>query len=141
MEFKYNREKAELLRVMKAKAQKYNLNITETGNKILIGLETGKFKSGEDAVPVTFKGKIEENGSECSLKGKFSYGFNLNVLTVVAAILIIARFTWSAYKMQTDNMILCGIVTLLLAVVIVVIQIKSKPAKKIICEFLELQKR
>lgn len=137
MEFNYNREKAELLRVMKSKAVKKNIRITESGDKLTAGLETGKFFKGEDAIPVTFKGKFTEDGMKCQLNGKFSYGFNLYTLVIIAAVLIVARFVWSASQNQIDNMILCGIVTALLILVIVVVNVKSKPAKKIITEFLE----
>ena len=137
MEFSYNREMAELLRVMKSKAEKKNIQITESGDKLTAGLEIGKFSNGEDAIPVTFKGKFTEDGMKCHLKGKFSYGFNLYTLVIIAAILIVARFVWSAFQNQVDNMILCGIVTALLIVVIIVVNVKAKPAKRILTEFLD----
>lgn len=136
MEFSYNREKAELLRVMKSKAEKKNIRITEKGDKITAGLEAGKFSGGEDAIPVTFKGTIADTDAGCLLKGKFGYGFYLYTLVIVAVVLIIARFTWSAYQNQVDNMILCGIVTALLILVIAVVKVKSKPAERILTEFL-----
>ena len=74
---------------------------------------------------------------KCHLKGKFSYGFNLYTLVIIAAILIVARFVWSAFQNQVDNMILCGIVTALLIVVIIVVNVKAKPAKRILTEFLD----
>lgn len=137
MEFSYNRKKAELLRVMKSKAEKKNIKITESGGKLTAALEAGKFSNGEDAIPVTFKGKFTEEGTKYTLKGKFTYGFYLYTMIIVAALFIVARFVWSASQNQVDNMILCGIVTALLIVVIVVVYIKSKPAKKVLTEFLE----
>ncbi len=136
MEFKYNRNKTELLRVMKAKSEKKGLKIAEKNNKLQVSLAPGKFSNGEDAIPVTFQGTITGSDSHCSLKGKFSYGFYLYTLVIVAAVLIIARFIWSAHERQTDNMILCAIVTALLILIICVVSIKSKPAKKIINDFL-----
>lgn len=137
MEFSYNREKAELLRVMKSKAEKKNIHITERGNELTASLKTGKFKNGEDAIPVTFKGMLTENGTKCTLKGKCSYGFYSYTMVIIAAVLIVARFVWSASQKQVDNMILCSIVTALLVLVIVVVNIKAKPAKRILTEFLE----
>ena len=136
MEFSYNRGKAELLRVMKSKGEKKNIEVKDNGNKISINLITGKFTKGEDTIPVMFHGKISEDEGKCRLSGKFTYGFYLYTLVIVAAILIIARFSWSAYKHQTDNMILCGIVTLLLVIVVSVVLVKSKSGKKVITDFL-----
>ena len=136
MEFCYNREKTELLRVMKSKAEKKNIHITENGDKLTVSLEAGKFSKGEDAIPVTFRGTFCGDGTQCILKGKFSYGFNLYTMVIVAAILIVVRFVWSASQKQVDNMILCGIVTALLILVIVVTNIKAKKAKQILTEFL-----
>lgn len=137
MEFSYNRGKAELLRVMKSKAEKKNIHIIESGDGLTASLETGKFSNGEDVIPVTFKGKFTDKGECCSLKGKFTYGFNLYTMVIVAAVLIVARFAWSASQKQVDNMILCGIVAVLLIIVIVVVNVKAKPAKQILTEFLE----
>lgn len=137
MKFSYNRDKAELLRVMKSKAEKKNIRITESGDKLTASLEAGKFSNGEDAIPVTFKGAFNEDEKQCSLQGKFTYGFNLYTMVIVAAILIVARFSWSAYQKQVENMILCGIVTVLLIIVMVVVNIKAKSAKQILTEFLE----
>ena len=137
MEFRYNRNKAELLRVMRSKGEKKNIRIEEANGEIQVSLKPGKFSCGEESVPVVFKGKIMDNEDGCSLKGKFRYGFYLYTLVIVAAILIIARFAWSAYQKQADNMILCGIVVVLLAIVIGIVMVKSKPAKQIIEDFLK----
>ena len=45
----------------------------------------------------------------------------------MAAILIVVRFGFSLYNMQKDNMVLCGIVTVLLIILIAVVLVKSKP--------------
>lgn len=136
MEFRYNRNKAELLRVMKSKGEKKNIRIKEEKGEIQVSLEPGKFSDGEESIPVVFKGTIAGNQEACSIKGKFRYGFYLYTLVIVAAILIIARFAWSAYQKQVDNMILCGIVAVLLIIVLGIVMVKSKPAKQIIKDFL-----
>ena len=130
--FKFNRKKEDLLPVMKAKAEKANIKMTKEKDKISLMLETGKFQNGEDAVPVIFKGKITNTETGCTFDGKYTYGFYLYTLVIVAAILIVARFSWSAYQRQMDNMILCGIVTVLLIGLIVVVTKKSKGGKNVI---------
>ena len=130
--FKFNRKKEDLLPVMKAKAEKANIKMTKEKDQISLMLETGKFQNGEDAVPVIFKGKITNTETGCTFDGKYTYGFYLYTLVIVAAILIVARFSWSAYQHQMDNMILCGIVTVLLIGLIVVVTKKSKGGKKVI---------
>ena len=94
--FKFNRKKEDLLPVMKAKAEKANIRMTKEKDKISLMLETGKFQNGEDAVPVIFKGKITNTETGCTFDGKYTYGFYLYTLVIVAAILIVARFSWSA---------------------------------------------
>ena len=130
--FKFNRKKEDLLPVMKAKAEKANIKMTKEKDKISLMLETGKFQNGEDAVPVIFKGKITNTETGCTFDGKYT----LYTLVIVAAILIVARFSWSAYQHQMDNMILCGIVTVLLIGLIVVVTKKSKGGKNVIENFL-----
>ena len=130
--FKFNRKKEDLLPVMKAKSEKANIKMTKEKDKIFLMLETGKFQNGEDAVPVIFKGKITNTETGCIFDGKYTYGFYLYTLVIVAAILIVARFSWSAYQHQMDNMILCGIVTVLLIGLIVVVTKKSKGGKNVI---------
>lgn len=134
--FSYNRNQTEFMRVMKSKAEKKGLYVTAMDDRLQVSLQSDKFSDGENAVPVIFKGKLTGTEEACSLKGKFCYGFYLYTLVIVAAVLIVARFAWSAYQKQTDNMILCGIVTLILIIVIYVVHIKSRPAKRIICDFL-----
>lgn len=136
MEIIYNRPKDELIKVMKSKAEKKNISVFCDGNKLQVGLQTGQFKNGEDSIPVILKGKITNADNGCVFKGRFSYGFYLYTLVIAAAVLIVARFSWSAYQNQVDNMILCGIVTALLILVIAVVLVKSKNAKKIILDFM-----
>lgn len=135
MEINFNREKDELVRVMKSKAEKKGIQVATSGSKVEISLDYEKYKD-ESIVPVTFKGKFLEIGDSCTLKGKFVYGFYLYTLVIVAVALIIARFIASYVQNQVSNMILCGIVTALLIVVVVVVHIKSKPAKNVISDFL-----
>ncbi|MFQ9515669.1 MAG: hypothetical protein ACLRZ9_07550 [Eubacterium sp.] len=136
MEFNYNRNKAELFRVMKSKGIKKNLKIIKESDKIQVGLEPGKFSHGEDVIPIVFKGILKEHEKGCELKGHFNYGFYLTGLVAFAAMLIIVRFLWSVYQRQADNMILCGIVTVLLMIVIVVVHRKAETARNIIKAFL-----
>ena len=137
MDFEYNRDKKSLVNVMKSKAEKKNLKVSLDNHKINITLEQGKFNNGEDAIPVTFKGKLADKGDKCSISGKFTYGFYLYGLVFFAAILIVVRFVASAIQKQADNMILCLVVTVLLSIVIVVVNVKSKKGKAVIEEYLK----
>lgn len=130
--FKFNRKKEDLLPVMKAKAEKANIKMNKREGQDFSNVRIGKFQNGEDAVPVIFKGKITNTETDCTFDGKYTYGFYLYTLVIVAAILIVARFSWSAYQHQMDNMILCGIVTVLLIGLIVVVTKKSKGGKNVI---------
>lgn len=123
--------------VLKTKAEKKNINVTKNKEKISIMLETGKFANGEDAIPVTLCGKLTDTEKGSVFKGKYTYGFYLYTMVIVAAILIVARFSWSMYQKQTDNMILCGIVTILLIVMMMIVNKKSKAGKQVIEAFLE----
>lgn len=136
MEFQYNRDKQTVINVLKRKAAKKNLKVENHLDKIEISLESGKFHNGEDYIPVTFKGKIVNEGNKSILKGSFFYGFYLYTLVIIAAVLIIARFIWSVLQRQMGNLILCGIVTVLLAIVIAVVMTKSKKAKELMKECL-----
>lgn len=135
--FEFNRQQSELLKVLKAKAEKQNLEVISTENQIQIFLKVDEFKNGEADIPVNFKGKFSEEHGKTILRGKFSYGFYLYTMVFVALLLIAARFSWSAYKGQVDNMILCGIVTLILSIVMVIVNNKSKKAKIVIEDFLK----
>lgn len=136
MKFEYNRDKKTLLNVMDSKAKKKNIVVKEHDNKLEITLASGKFGDSVEAVPVTFKGSISETENECRIEGKFTFGFYLYTLVIVAVALIIARFSWSVYKMQTQNMILCGIVAVILIIVVAVVVAKATKPKEIITEFL-----
>ena len=137
MKFEYNRDKKSLINVMKSKAAKKNLKVSLDNDKINITLEQGRFSDGEDAIPVTFKGRLDDKGVKCSISGRFTYGFYLYGLVFFAAILIIVRFIASAIQKQTDNMILCLVVTVLLTIVIVVVNVKAKKGKAVIEEYLK----
>lgn len=136
MKFEYNRDKKTLLNVMNNKAEKKNIIVKEHDNKLEITLASGKFGDSVEAVPVTFKGEIVEDENGCRVEGKFTFGFYLYTMVFVAVTLIVARFLWSAYKMQTENMILCGIVALILVIVVAVVVTKATKPKEIITEFL-----
>ena len=136
MEFQYNRDKQTVINVLKRKAEKKNLKVDNNQENVEVSLESGKFQNGEDYIPVTFKGKISDDDSGSVLKGGFYYGFYLYTLVIVAAILIVARFAWSVIEKQMGNIILCGIVTVLLAIVVIVVMVKSKKAKEIILDCL-----
>lgn len=136
MKFEYSRDKKSLLHVMDSKAKKKNIVVKENDDRIEISLAQGKFSSGMEAVPVTFKGKISEKDNACVIEGKFTFGFYLYTMIIVAAVLIIARFLWSAYKVQTTNMILCGIVAVILIIVAAVVTAKAAKPKEILTDFL-----
>jgi glucan phosphoethanolaminetransferase (alkaline phosphatase superfamily) len=132
----YNRAKAELLRVMNAKGEKQNIAITSEKNKIQVRIANVKNASDEHSIPVTFKGTLDENGEECSLKGRFTYGFYYTGLLIFAAILVLVRFLLSVYQKQTENIILCIIVAVILAIVTVIVNVKAKKSKEVIEKFL-----
>ncbi|MCR5703239.1 MAG: hypothetical protein K6G85_01350 [Eubacterium sp.] len=135
-QFEYNQEESSLTKVLQAKAEKKNLQVISDSHRIQIFLKPEAFKNGEADIPVSFRGKFvpKENGT--FLQGKFTYGFYLYTLVFVAILLIVVRFIWSAYQNQQDNMILCGIVTLVLFAVMVFVRQKSKTAKALIEELL-----
>ena len=83
-----------------------------------------------------FKGKMKDTESGSEMTGKFTFGFYLYSMVIVAIILIVARFGFSLYNMQEGNLILCGIVTVLLLIVIAVVVVKSKPDRQHITDFL-----
>lgn len=134
--FTYQNNQTDLLQKLKVQAKKKHLNIIENQDKIQIFLKSESFKNGESDIPVIFRGKITERDDGIILKGHFIFGFYLYTMVIVAAIFILARFAWSAYKSQTDNMILCGIVAITLVIVILIVNQKSKTAKEIINKFL-----
>ena len=135
-QFEYNQEESSLTKVLQAKAEKKNLQVISDSHRIQIFLKPEAFKNGEADIPVSFRGKFVSKENGTLLQGKFTYGFYLYTLVFVAILLIVARFIWSAYQNQQDNMILCGIVTLVLFAVMVFVRQKSKTAKALIEELL-----
>lgn len=136
MEIKVNRSKDDLIKHIKNKATKKDLQCKFENGKFTIESVPGKSKETQTPVPVMFKGTIEDDNDSSIIKGRFSYGFYFSTLVIIAIVFIIARFSWSLYQKQTDNMILCGIVTVLLIIVCVVIQVKGKELKQKITDFL-----
>lgn len=134
--FTYQYEKTELINLLNTKAKKKHLNIIQNQDKIQISLNTQDFKNGEADIPVSFRGRISENDGMTILKGRFVFGLYLYILVIAAIMLVAARFVWSAYQKQTDNMILCGIVSIVLIVVVLIVSRKSKAAREIISQFL-----
>lgn len=136
-QFEYNQEESSLTKVLQAKAEKKKLQVISDAHRIQIFLKPEAFKNGEADIPVSFRGKFVAKEKGTLLQGKFTYGFYLYTLVFIAILLIVARFVWSAYQGQQDNMILCGIVTIVLIVVMAFVRQKSKPAKAIIEELLK----
>ena len=137
MKFEYNRDRKTLLNVINSKAEKKNIRVDTEKEKIKVSLEPGTFDEAAESIPVTFKGKLADTENGCCLEGKFTFGFYLYTMVIVAAILIIARFAWSAYKMQTGNIVLCAIAAVLLIVVLAVVVAKANKPKEIITKFLQ----
>lgn len=129
MEFEFNREKESLIRVLKKKCEKRALKCTVEGEKIKIETFINADGELEYVIPAVFTGKIWEKENKTVVKGKVTNGFYITGLGCFALILIIARLTWSIYKMQVDNIVLCGIATVLLFIVWVVAKVKGKSAK------------
>lgn len=135
-EYIVNRSKDDLTKFMKTKADKIGLQCKFEENKLLVESKPGTDKYTQTPIPVMFKGKITEEESKTKISGRFSYGFYLTTLVIAAVILIIARLIASVYQKQLDNIILCGIVTVLLVIVIVVVRVRGKQLKGTIEEFL-----
>ena len=134
MEFEFNREKSSFIKVLKGKCEKNALKCSVEDNKIMIETFDNSEGKLEDAIPAVFKGTIEAKENKTSIKGRFTNGFYLTTLVAVAAILIIARLSWSIYQKQLDNIIMCAIATAILVIVCVVVNIKGKKTKeRILC--------
>ena len=93
MDFNYNRNSEGTVKVMKSKGKKNNIKVVQQDKKhpaikLEISLGDDGKKQGEGLVPVIFKGKISDNDKGSTLTGKFTYGFYLYTLVIVAAILI-----------------------------------------------------
>lgn len=137
MEFEFNREKSSFIKVLKGKCEKNALKCSVEDNKIMIETFVNSEGKLEDAIPAVFKGTIEAKENKTSIKGRFTNGFYLTTLVAVAAILIIARLSWSIYQKQLDNIIMCAIATAILVIVCVVVNIKGKKTKERIITLLK----
>lgn len=137
MEFEFNREKSSFIKVLKGKCEKNALKCSVEDNKIMIETFDNSEGKLEDAIPAVFKGTIEAKENKTSIKGRFTNGFYLTTLVAVAAILIIARLSWSIYQKQLDNIIMCAIATAILVIVCVVVNIKGKKSKERIITLLK----
>ena len=137
MEFEFNREKSSFIKVLKGKCEKNALKCSVEDNKIMIETFDNSEGKLEDAIPAVFKGTIEAKENKTSIKGRFTNGFYLTALVAVAAILIIARLSWSIYQKQLDNIIMCAIATAILVIVCVVVNIKGKKTKERIITLLK----
>ncbi|WP_448902541.1 hypothetical protein [Eubacterium sp.] len=137
MEFEFNREKSSFIKVLKGKCEKNALKCSVEDNKIMIETVANSEGKLEDTIPAVFKGTIEAKENKTSIKGRFTNGFYLTTLVVVAAILIIARLSWSIYQKQLDNIIMCVIATAILVIVCVVVNIKGKKSKERIITLLK----
>ena len=137
MEFEFNREKSSFIKVLKGKCEKNALKCSVEDNKIMIETFDNSEGKLEDAIPAVFKGTIEAKENKTSIKGRFTNGFYLTTLVAVAAILIIARLSWSIYQKQLDNIIMCAIATAILVIVCVVVNIKGKKTKERIITLLQ----
>ena len=137
MEFEFNREKSSFIKVLKGKCEKNALKCSVEDNKIMIETFANSEGKLEDTIPAVFKGTIEAKENKTSIKGRFTNGFYLTTLVAVAAILIIARLSWSIYQKQLDNIIMCAIATATLVIVCVVVNIKGKKTKERIITLLK----
>ena len=137
MEFEFNREKSSFIKVLKGKCEKNALKCSVEDNKIMIETFDNSEGKLEDAIPADFLGTIEAKENKTSIKGRFTNGFYLTTLVAVAAILIIARLSWSIYQKQLDNIIMCAIATAILVIVCVVVNIKGKKTKERIITLLK----
>lgn len=137
MEFEFNREKSSFIKVLKGKCEKNALKCSVEESKIVIETFANAEGKLEDTIPAVFKGTIETKEDKTLIKGKFTNGFYLTTLVAVAAILIIARLSWSIYQKQLDNIIMCAIATAILVIVCVVVNIKGKKSKERIITLLK----
>lgn len=135
-EYIINRDKKDLIKFMKGKAEKMGLQCKFEEEGFVVESKPGADMDSQTPIPVMFKGKLIEEDTRTRLTGRFTYGFYLTTLVIIAVVLILARFTWSVYQKQMDNIILCAVVTVLLMVVCVVVRVKGRALKKTISEFL-----
>ena len=128
---------------MASKAEKKNLKVykfskkTKNGGDIVqVDFDTNIVDTNQIKVPLYFKGTMENNDKGCIYKGNIRFPKYMYCMIMVAALLIVARLTWSVYNWQVDNIILCGIVIALLLVMVIVIVKKTKSTKQTLIDFL-----
>lgn len=136
MEINVNREKSGLKKFMKTKAHKEGLQCKFEGDKFVLESEPETDASTQTPVPVMFKGEVRQEEGCSVISGKFSYGFYLSRLVLIAIALIATRLLWSLYKFQKSNIILCIVVTVLLVIVCIVTNVMGKPLKQKMIAFL-----
>lgn len=137
MKYTIKRDKDDLVKFMKTKADKEGLSCVVIGEEITIEAKPGEDSAGQTQVPVVFKGKIKMEDQTTIIQGKTGYGFYLSTLVCFAAILIVIRLIASIIQKQIENIILCGVVTLLLIIVVAVVNKMGKPLKSKIEHFFE----
>ena len=137
MEISVNRNKSSLRKFMITKADKCGYDCKFQGDKFTLEQKPGESMNDRAPVPITFVGNISEKGEEESIiTGKFNNGFFLSKLVWVAVALIFTRLLMSIVQKQIQNIVLCGIVTVLLIIVYIITTIKGKPLKKEMTDFL-----
>lgn len=137
MEISVNRNRSSLRKIMITKADKCGYDCKFQGDKFTLEQKPGESMKDRAPVPITFVGNITEKGEEESLiTGKFNNGFFLSKLVWVAVALIVTRLIVSILQKQLNNIVLCGIVTVLLIIVYVVTAVKGKPLKKEMTDYL-----
>lgn len=138
MKYVINREKEDLLRFMKTKAEKTGLVCKAEREKLAIESIPGDKNDNQEVhIPVTFRGKIEAEGDVTVIKGRFDYGFYYSTMLFLGATLIIARLILSLINRNTTNIILCGAAAVLLIGVVVVVNKSARPQKEKIQSLLE----
>ncbi len=136
MKISVNQKKSDLKNLISNKSEKMGMRCKFTKDKIRLEAGTDE-KSGEQAqIPVIFKGTLSEENGISIIKGRFSNGFYLTTLVIIAAILILARGAWSVYKNQTETIIMCVVVAIILIVVFVVILSRGRKTKLSMKDFL-----
>lgn len=135
-EYIVNRPKDDAVKFMKTKAEKMGLQCEFEKEKVTVTSKPGWDMKSQTPIPVMFKGKITQVDSKTKISGRFSYGFYLTTLVIVAIVLIVVRFAWSLYQNQTENIILCLIVATMLLIVCIVVRSKGKELKGTIEELL-----
>lgn len=134
VEYQINQKKENLINLMKSKGPKKGVSV-KVNEKLSLSVTDESVKKAM-VIPVTLEADIQEDGDNSILRGKYKVSIFWPVSVVVAAILIIVRLIASIVQKQMDNVIMCAVVTILLILVVWLVEKKSKPAKKIIEDFL-----